>query len=133
MNSPAEYTLAVEYGALLEVPPTWQVGKNVKNWAATITGINPAAPGGYDREFWRRAPRSSPYVSLLLGDLFGEAVVFSGSEHTRSGRIRARRDLFGVVTHAEKDCITIREYGNARAAWNACRHGTSSPITAELD
>lgn len=116
-NSKKVMTLAVEHGALTEVP-IWQEHHRGKNWAATITGIDPAKPAALDREFWRYANGEYYYLLPENSPLVGGAMEFAADYSTASGR-RERTRWYGVITAATEDKLTLVECKTGRAAFRA--------------
>jgi hypothetical protein len=128
-----EMDLAVEDGALAEVPPNcWESHSRGKNWCATIAA-DPSAPGGLARDFWVKAKGSSYYY--VPADLKpGDAVEFGADYYTGGGRKNARR-WYGYVTRVEPGMVALVQCAGGKTAIKAGRKfaETHQPVPAEID
>lgn len=79
-----DIALKVEDGALASVPPgCWKTHTRGKNWLAVIT-VDPAKPGGLDRDFCQKAKGSSYYMVPAIEP--GQAVEFGADYYSGGGR-----------------------------------------------
>src|SRR5262249_14392556 len=79
-----DIALRIEEGALATVPPNcWESHKRGKNWFARIE-INPAKPGGLERDFHAKA--HGAYYYLLPTLAAGDAVEFGADYYSGGGR-----------------------------------------------
>lgn len=85
------YRATVEHGALCSVP-VYEEHKRGKNWMAIIS-VNPASPGGIDREFVARA--RGQYYYHVDAALVGKPVEFGADYYTARGSAGGARDPRG--------------------------------------
>jgi hypothetical protein len=109
--------LAVEDGALTEVPANcWESHSRGKNWAATVSP-HPASPGGLARSFWAKAKGSSYYL-LPSGLVPGDAVEFGADYYSGRGGKSPRR-WYGFVVRVEPDMLVLRKAAGGKTAYKA--------------
>jgi hypothetical protein len=116
-EEPGVLRLAVDYGALPEVP-VWEDHNRGKNWAATIDRPDPTQPGGYARTFWTKA-RGEAHFYLVPDDLLpGTAIEFGADYYTGTGEPRYNR-WYGYVITATGTELALRQTDSARQAYDA--------------
>jgi hypothetical protein len=117
-----EIDLEIEDGALTEVPAgCWENHKRGRNWMATIT-VNPASPGGLDRDFSSKAKGSSYYLIPSLSP--GDAIEFGADYYSGSGRKNGNRWYGYVVriipeTGDSVGSLILREIAGGKTAVKA--------------
>lgn len=124
---------AIEDGALMECPQ-WCAHERGTNWCAVITGLNPAAPGGFDRAFINRARGGGMYVAS--GFKAGQALMFCGDYASSGGRKHYNRTV-AVVLSVTDTAMVLELWGdNYRGAYKAAAALTapspSPPEAAQL-
>jgi hypothetical protein len=128
-----EMDLAVEDGALIEVPPNcWESHSRGKNWCANIAA-DPSAPGGLARDFWTKAKGASYYhVPAALKP--GDAVEFGADYYSGRGRKNARR-WYGYVTRVEPGMVVLVQRAGGKTAIKAGQKfaETHQPVPTEID
>lgn len=124
-------TLTVDHGALTDAP-VWESHARGTNWAATITAIDPAKPGGLDRAFWQRARGDFLYLLPERGVRVGDALEFAGDYTTASGN-RSPNRWYGVVTEIGTATLVLAGYDTARAAYEAGQELLSRRIDGQPD
>jgi len=97
-------TLAIEHGALTEVPK-WENHKRGKNWWAKIA-IDPTAPGGLKRHFADKARGDDFYYLIPEWAKPGVPVEFAGDYISGGGR-RSRDRMWGVITEVHADKLVL--------------------------
>ena len=114
-----EIDLSIEDGALIEVPRNmWESHKRGKNWMATIT-VNPASPGGLDRDFVSKAKGDSYYLLPTLSP--GDAIEFGADYYSGGGRKNSNRWYGYVVriipeTADEYSSLILRQIAGGKTA-----------------
>ena len=97
-------------GGVMTQSPRWS--NEGKNWAARIS-INPAALGGYDRQFFEKA--TGRYFYVLPADLaIGDAVEFAAKTERRRGTDDSR--LYGYIKRIDGGLLVIRKCEGGDAA-----------------
>lgn len=115
ITTTAELVLAVEHGALTEVP-VYENHKRGNNWLAVI-GIDPASPGGLSRKFAAKA-HGEFYFMLPDNLAAGDALEF-GADYTSSGGNRKRTRWYGVVKKIAVGKVTLEKHDTGSKAVKA--------------
>lgn len=125
-----EFDYAVENGAIMRVP-CYDTGRRSKNWMAVIT-VDPAKPGGLDRDFAEKAHGDAYY---MLPDLSpGDALEFGADSYSSRGRKspeRAYRIVVRVEVQNGGGYIVLQ---NCSTGKEACREGAKlAKLAAKLE
>ena len=105
-------TFKIAFGALAECP-IYETHNRGKNWLAKIS-VDPTVPGGFAREFARRAHGDFFYM-IPSWAVPGTPIEFGADYYSARGAKKACR-FYGVIETITPDVLTVEECNTGKDA-----------------